>query len=59
MSHGTEFDAILQRVQAAGLPFGSTPWGLDDARLNYWNGGRGFYFKGLAGHILELMTVPQ
>ena len=54
-----EFDAILQRVQAAGLAFGSAPWTLDDAKLNDWNGGRGVYFKDLDGHILELMTVPQ
>jgi catechol 2,3-dioxygenase-like lactoylglutathione lyase family enzyme len=54
-----EFDAILQRVQAAGLPFGSAAWSIDDGELNDWNGGRGFYFKDLNGHILELMTVPQ
>jgi catechol 2,3-dioxygenase-like lactoylglutathione lyase family enzyme len=54
-----EFDAVLQRVQAAGLAFGRTPWSLDDAKLNDWNGGRGFYFKDLDGHILELMTMPQ
>ncbi len=54
-----EFDAVLQRVQAAGLPFGSTPWSLEDRRLNDWNGGRGFYFKDPDGHVLELMTVPQ
>ena len=28
-----EFDAILPRVQAAGLAFGSGPWSLDDAGL--------------------------
>jgi catechol 2,3-dioxygenase-like lactoylglutathione lyase family enzyme len=54
-----EFDAVLQRVRAAGLPFGSAPWSIDDGELNDWNGGRGFYFKDLNGHILELMTVPQ
>ena len=54
-----EFDAILRRVQAAGLPFGSAPWALDDAKLNDWNGGRGVYFKDSDGHVLELMTVPQ
>jgi catechol 2,3-dioxygenase-like lactoylglutathione lyase family enzyme len=54
-----EFDAILQRVKAAGLAFGSTPWSLEDGKLNDWNGGRGFYFKDLDGHIFELMTVPQ
>ena len=54
-----EFDAILHRVKAAGLAFGSAPWALDDAKLNDWNGGRGVYFKDLDGHILELMTAPQ
>jgi catechol 2,3-dioxygenase-like lactoylglutathione lyase family enzyme len=54
-----EFDAILHRVKAAGLVFGSAPWALDDAKLNDWNGGRGVYFRDLDGHILELMTVPQ
>jgi hypothetical protein len=52
-------DAILQRVKASGLYFGSAPWSIDDGKLNDWNGGRGFYFKNPDGHILELMTVPQ
>ena len=54
-----EFDAILQRVKAEGLAFGSGPWSLTDGKLNDWNGGRGVYFKDPDGHILELMTVPQ
>ena len=54
-----EFDAILHRVKAAGLVFGSAPWALDDTMLNDWNGGRGVYFKDLDGHILELMTVAM
>jgi catechol 2,3-dioxygenase-like lactoylglutathione lyase family enzyme len=54
-----EFDAVLQRVQDAGLPFGSAPWSIDDGELNDWNGGRGFYVKDRDGHILELMTMPQ
>ena len=54
-----EFDAILQRVKAAGLAFGSGPWSLEDGKLNDWNGGRGVYFKDPDGHVLELMTVPQ
>jgi catechol 2,3-dioxygenase-like lactoylglutathione lyase family enzyme len=53
------FDAILGRVKAAGLRYGSAPWSLDDGKLNDWNGGRGVYFKDPDGHILELMTVPQ
>ena len=54
-----EFDAALLQVKAARVPFGSAPWSIDDGELNDWNGGRGFYFKSLDGHILELMTVPQ
>jgi catechol 2,3-dioxygenase-like lactoylglutathione lyase family enzyme len=54
-----EFDAILDRVKAAGLRYGSAPWSLEDGKLNDWNGGRGVYFKDPDGHILELMTVPQ
>jgi catechol 2,3-dioxygenase-like lactoylglutathione lyase family enzyme len=53
------FDAILGRVKAEGLPYGSAPWSLEDGKLNDWNGGRGVYFKDPDGHILELMTVPQ
>ena len=54
-----EFESILQRVKAAGLAIGSSPWSLDDGKLNDWNGGRGFYFKDPDGHVIELMTVPQ
>jgi catechol 2,3-dioxygenase-like lactoylglutathione lyase family enzyme len=54
-----EFDAILERVKQAGLPYGSAPWSLKDGKLNDWGGGKGFYFEDPDGHILELMTVPQ
>jgi len=50
-----EFDAILKRVQEAGVLFGSDPWNRDGT-LNNWNGGRGVYFDDPSGHILELMT---
>ena len=50
-----EFDAVLKRVQEAGLSFGSDPWNRD-GKLNDWNGGRGFYFDDPNGHVLELMT---
>ena len=54
----TEFDAILQRVNDAGLTFGSGPRSLEDGKLNDWNGGRRFYYKDHDGHVIELMTVP-
>ena len=55
----TEFDAIFRRIKDAGIVYGSTPWSLDDGKLNDWSGGRGVYFKNPDGHLLELMTVPQ
>ena len=54
-----EFDAILRRIKAAKIAFGSAPWSLEDGKLNHWNGGRGVYFRDPNGHVLELMTVPQ
>ena len=54
-----DFDAIFQRVQEAGLVYGSAPWTADDGKLNNWGGGKGVYFKVPDGHLLELMTVPQ
>jgi catechol 2,3-dioxygenase-like lactoylglutathione lyase family enzyme len=54
-----EFDAILKRVQEAGIAYGSAPWSLENKELNSWNGGRGVYFCDPNGHILELLTrVP-
>ena len=54
-----EFDSILARVQAEGIPWGSSPGNLQDRQLNDWNGGRGAYFCDPDGHVLELMTQPQ
>ena len=52
----TECDAILQRVQAAGLVYGSDPWSLENRQLNTRKGGRGFYFRDPNGHVLEVLT---
>jgi catechol 2,3-dioxygenase-like lactoylglutathione lyase family enzyme len=54
-----EFDTIFARIKHAGLAYGSTPWSMQDGKLNDWNGGRGVYFRDPNGHVLELMTVPQ
>jgi catechol 2,3-dioxygenase-like lactoylglutathione lyase family enzyme len=54
-----EFDAIFDRIRAAGLTYGSDPGDPDNGKLNNWGGGRGVYFKDPDGHLLELMTVPQ
>jgi catechol 2,3-dioxygenase-like lactoylglutathione lyase family enzyme len=51
-----EFDAILGRVKAAGLDYGSGPWSQEDHEINHRHGGRGVYFKDPNGHVLELLT---
>ncbi len=51
-----ELDRILQRVQEAGLAYGSGPRELENRQLNSRAGGRGFYFRDPNGHILEVMT---
>ena len=52
-----EFDAIFGRIQAAGLPYGSEPYALENGQINRRRGGRGVYFRDPNGHILELLTV--
>ncbi len=54
-----ECDAILARVKARGLAYGSEPDDYANGRVNRRRGGRGFYFEDPAGHLLEVMTVPE
>ncbi len=54
-----EFDGILGRVQSAGRPYGSGPNTPEDGQINTRRGGRGFYFRDLDGHLLEVMTRPE
>src|SRR5580700_3067543 len=52
-----EFDAIFNRVKAAGLIFGSQPWSQQDMQVDNSNGGRKVYFRELSGHLLEIRTI--
>jgi catechol 2,3-dioxygenase-like lactoylglutathione lyase family enzyme len=54
-----EFDAVLDRVRAEVLSFGSGRWALEDGEINHLydgRGGRGFYFRDPNGHVLEVVT---
>jgi catechol 2,3-dioxygenase-like lactoylglutathione lyase family enzyme len=51
-----EFDAILGRVQAEGIPYGSGPRSQDDMQINHLHTGRGFYFRDADGHSWEMIT---
>lgn len=52
-----EFDAIFARIQAERVPYGSGPFSLANGEINHRNGGRGFYFRDPAGHVLEVLTA--
>lgn len=52
-----EFDAIFARVKQEGLAYGSGPFKPDNMEINRRGGGRGFYFKDLNGHLLEVLTA--
>jgi catechol 2,3-dioxygenase-like lactoylglutathione lyase family enzyme len=52
-----EFDAILARIRAAGLPFRSSPTGGDDHQVNRAFGGRLVYWSESDGHAWEILTV--
>ena len=52
-----EFDAILGRIRAAGLPFRSTPHGPVDSKVNTDHGGRIAYWSEPDGHVWEILTV--
>jgi catechol 2,3-dioxygenase-like lactoylglutathione lyase family enzyme len=52
-----EFDAILGRIEAAGIPYRSSVRGPADMRINTDYGGRMFYWNDPEGHQWELLTV--
>jgi catechol 2,3-dioxygenase-like lactoylglutathione lyase family enzyme len=53
----SEFDSIFARIKAEGIAYGSGPRSLKDVQINYWRGGRRFYFRDDPnGHVLEVLT---
>lgn len=51
------FDEILGRLQAAGIPWRSSPAGPVDRKIGTHGGGRLVYWDEPAGHIWEILTV--
>jgi catechol 2,3-dioxygenase-like lactoylglutathione lyase family enzyme len=51
-----DFDAILGRVKAEGLKYGSSPGTTDDMQINHRHQGRGFYFRDENNHSWEFIT---
>lgn len=58
LASDAEFDAILARVKAEGVVFGSGPSRAArvDGEINHRHGGRGFYFECPDGHLWEVIT---
>ena len=53
-----DFDAVFERLQNEGIPYGSgPPPNVDNMKINRRSGGRGVYFSDPNGHVLELLTV--
>lgn len=52
-----EFDAILGRIQAAGIPYRSSVRGPDNQTINTDYGGRMIYWNQPDGHQWEMLTV--
>jgi catechol 2,3-dioxygenase-like lactoylglutathione lyase family enzyme len=51
-----EFDAIFERVTAAGITFYADPGRRRSGEVNRRNGGRGFSFADPDGHNMEVFT---
>jgi hypothetical protein len=52
-----EFDAILGRIQAAGIPYRSSVHGPVDSRIDTQHGGRIVYWNEPGGHQWEMLTA--
>ncbi len=52
-----EFDAILERIKAAGINYRSTVRGPMDMKVDTQFGGRGIYWNEPDGHQWEMLTV--
>ena len=52
-----EFDAILERIKAEGVAYGSGPTTTENMEINHRRDGRGFYFLSPDGHNFEVMTA--
>ncbi len=53
-----EFDEILGRITARGYTYWADPFRHRPGKWNTDDGGRGLYWEGPDGHILEIITRP-
>jgi catechol 2,3-dioxygenase-like lactoylglutathione lyase family enzyme len=53
-----EFEGILRRLQAKGVPYGDDPRTPDNLQTNHPLAAKGLYFADANGHLFEVMTRP-
>lgn len=53
-----EFDGVLERIRARGLPHWADPARQRPGAINHGDGGRGVYFPDPDDHFLEVLTRP-
>jgi catechol 2,3-dioxygenase-like lactoylglutathione lyase family enzyme len=53
-----DFDAVLGRIEDAGLDHWADPARSRPGEINHNDGGRGVYFPDPDGHLLEVITRP-
>ena len=53
-----DFDDVLARIHARGLPHWADPGRTRPGAINRNDGGRGVYFEDPDGHFLEVLTRP-
>lgn len=58
-SEQEEFNAILERIRAAGIKYRSTPHGPVDMQIHTEHGGSIVYLNEPDGHMWELLTVSH
>ncbi|MCY4656498.1 MAG: VOC family protein [Gammaproteobacteria bacterium] len=51
-----EFEGIFRRIKDRGITYGSGPFSADNGEINTRHGGRGFYWRDIDGHLLEVLT---
>lgn len=52
------FDAMVERLEAAGVTYFADPAHTEPGKVNGLFGGRGAYFDDPDGHNMEIMTTP-
>jgi catechol 2,3-dioxygenase-like lactoylglutathione lyase family enzyme len=52
-----DFNAILERIKAAGIPYRSNVHGPVDSQINTHDGGSSIYWNEPDGHQWEMLTV--